>query len=65
MTIPLLYVTGFPLIAISGKGSFFRLVVMLCFLVNYGLRKFPVHPESIKARVDTLLICIYIIKLLE
>jgi hypothetical protein len=42
----------------SGKGSFFRLVIMLCFLVNCRLRKFPVYPESIRARAGTLLIVI-------
>ena len=37
---------------------------MLCRLTKAGLMKFPVHPESIKALADALLICTYTTKLL-
>jgi hypothetical protein len=60
----LLYVTGFPLNPISGKGSNFFLVLISYRLTKARLIKFPMYPESIKALAGALLICTYITKLL-
>ena len=48
----------------SGKGSFFVRVLMSCRLIKAGLMKFPMHPKSIKALADAVLICTYTTKLL-
>lgn len=37
---------------------------MSCRLTKAGLMKFPVHPKSIKALADALLICTYTTRLL-
>jgi hypothetical protein len=60
---PLLYVIGFPLNPISGKGSNFFLVLMSYRLTKARLIKFPMHPKSIKALAGALLICTYTTKL--
>jgi hypothetical protein len=63
VTIPLLYNTGFPSMALSGKGSLFNLVSTLYLLQNYRLMKFPMHPESIKALAGVLPIDTQILRL--
>jgi hypothetical protein len=61
---PLLYVIGFPLKLISGKGSNFFLILISYRLIKSRLIKFPIYPKSIKALVGALLIYTYITKLL-